>query len=139
MLAFMGSAASASADARPAHAKMVSAINKVRAGHGLRPFSTSGSLHRSSTRFASHLMASDAFGHRSRVSASRSFHSLGEALAMRSGASPQTIATLRGWLNSPGHRRIVLSRRATRIGVGVARGRFRGGTAVIWVLQVGRP
>jgi uncharacterized protein YkwD len=139
MLAFAASTTSATASARPADAKMVSAINKVRARHGLRPFSTSRSLERSSERFASRLMRSDTFGHRSRVSASASFHNLGEALALRSGSRPATLATLRNWLSSPGHRGIVLSRRATRVGVGVAGGRFRGGRAVIWVLQVGRP
>ena len=139
MLVFAASAASPTASARPADAKMVSAINKVRARHGLRPFSPSRSLERSSERFAGRLIRSGAFGHRSRVSASRGFHNLAEALALRSGHRPQTLATLRNWLNSPGHRSIVLSRRATRVGVGVAGGRFRGGQAVIWVLQVGRP
>lgn len=138
MLAIAGSAASPAA-AGGTDDRMVSAINQTRAHHGLRPLAVSPSLHRSSRRFAGRLMGAGVFAHRSGVSASRRFHNLGEALAMSSGLRPRAFATLRGWLNSPAHRRIVLSRGVTRLGVGVARGRFRGRAAVIWVLQVGRP
>ena len=39
---------------------------------------------------------------------------------------------------SPVHRAIVLTRAMRWIGVGMSRGRFGGGRAVIWVLQVGK-
>ncbi len=129
----------ATAQGNSAEGRMIAQINKVRASHGLHPLARSGSLQRSSGRFARTLMSSDTFGHRARVSASGRFSALGEALAMRSGTAPNARATLRSWLGSPGHRRIVLSGRASRLGVGVASGNFRGGGAQIWVLQVGRP
>jgi len=46
--------------------------------------------------------------------------------------------TLRSWLASPAHRKLVLNRGMPWIGLGMARGRFGGHRAVIWVLQVGK-
>jgi uncharacterized protein YkwD len=124
---------------RSSEHQMISQINKVRASHGLHRLARSNSLQRSSGRFAAALMSSDTFAHRARISASGRFRALGEALAMRSGTAPNARAALRSWLHSSAHRKIVLSSRASRLGVGVASGNFRGSAAQIWVLQVGRP
>jgi hypothetical protein len=83
-------------------------------------------------------MANDAFGHRAHGSASPRFNKLGEALAMHSGRKPGVRRTVRQWLASPVHRKIVLSRGMPWIGLGMSRGRFGGHHAVIWVLQVGK-
>jgi uncharacterized protein YkwD len=117
---------------------MLQKINEARAKHGLPALRSSPSLGRTSSRFARWQMAHDAFGHRAGVSASHRFDRLGEALAMHSGRKPGVRGTLRQWLSSPGHRKIVLSRGMPWIGVGMARGRFGSRRAVIWVLQVGK-
>lgn len=116
---------------------MLRRINATRAGHGLPALRRSRSLASSSGRFARWLMSNGVFGHRAGVSASHRFRRLGEALAMHSGSRPGVRGTLRRWLGSPAHRAIVLTRSMRWIGVGMARGRFGGHPAVIWVLQVG--
>jgi uncharacterized protein YkwD len=127
----------ATVEAHHAASTMVGKINKVRAQHGLPPLRSSPSLNRSSRRFARTMIRRDFFGHRARVSASRRFHRLGEALAMRSGRRPGVRGTLRSWMRSPSHRRLVLTRANRYVGAGMARGRFGGRRAVIWVMQVG--
>ena len=117
---------------------MLRKINATRARHGLPSLRRSRSLRHSSGRFARWLMGHDLFAHRAHVSASPRFRKLGEALAMHSGRKPGVRSTLRRWLGSPVHRAIVLTRAMRWIGVGMSRGRFGGGRAVIWVLQVGK-
>jgi hypothetical protein len=84
------------------------------------------------------MMATDVFGHRARVSADRrKFRRLGEAVAMHSGGARRIGFTIRAWLRSPAHRRIVLTRSHRWLGAGLARGGFGGRRKAIWVLQVG--
>jgi uncharacterized protein YkwD len=128
----------APAQAGHAGGLMLEKINQTRARHGLPPLRRSPSLRRSSGRFAHYLMSHDTFGHRAHVSASHRFHKLGEALAMHTGGKPGVRGTLRKWLRSPGHRKLVLTRAMRWIGVGMSRGRFGSHRAVIWVLQVGK-
>jgi uncharacterized protein YkwD len=117
---------------------MVAKINQVRGRYGLRPLHVSPSLMRSSQRFSSDLLHANAFGHRSHVSANGRFSRLGEALAMHNGSRAGIARTVRAWLNSPPHRREVLTSSMSLVGTGMARGRWRHGRAVIWVLQVGK-
>lgn len=126
--------------AAPASASppMVRKINQARRAHGVRPLRYSHSLGHSSARFAHHLMAIDYFGHASRIHASRRFSALGECLARQSGWRLRRSRVVRGWMGSPVHRMILLSRRFNRVGAAPARGIFRGRRATIWVVQVGR-
>ena len=117
---------------------MISAINQVRAQHGLPAFVSSSSLHGSAERYSEWLMANDVFAHQSRIQASSQFDMLGEALAMHSGHRFKVWGTIRQWMNSPPHRAILLSPTMRRGGAGVTRGRFGSGAATIWVLHVGR-
>jgi uncharacterized protein YkwD len=138
LLACLALAFPAPVQANHAQRLMVEKINKVRARNGLRPFRRSPSLTRTSSRFARWLMARDLLAHRARVSASRRFRRLGEALAMHTGRKPGVRGTLRAWLASPPHRQIVLTRSMRWAGVGLSRGRFGRRRAVIWVLQTGK-
>jgi uncharacterized protein YkwD len=117
---------------------LIGKINQVRAAHGLKKLRISKSLSRSSTRYSHRLMATGYFGHASRIQASRRFRRLGEVLEWRRGHRPGVRSTLRDWLNSPGHRSVILSPGFRYIGAGLARGRFRGRRAGIWVAQLGR-
>jgi uncharacterized protein YkwD len=121
-----------------AERKMTSAINAVRAQHGLPAFERSASLTGSAERYSRYLMENDVFGHQSSIQASSRFALLGEALAMHTGRRFNVWSTVRQWLGSPSHRDILLSPVMRRQGAGVTRGRFGSGRAVVWVLHVGR-
>ena len=117
---------------------MVRKINKVRHAHGLPSLHGSRSLAHSASGFARHLMRADVFSHASRIHASSRFRRLGEMLALNSGLRAQRSKAVRGWLRSPHHRALMLSRSFTSVGAGLARGSFQGGRATIWVVQLGR-
>ena len=124
----------------PASARgtMLAQINAVRAYVGVHPLRLSRSLNTSSSVFARRLMRRDVFGHASRIQASSRFRMLGEILELHGGHRPQVGATVRAWLRSPGHRRVLLSRKYYWIGLGRSAGSFRGRRATIWVGQFGR-
>jgi uncharacterized protein YkwD len=134
--------AAAGARARAANAaaesKMLTAINKVRAKHGLAAFRASSSLMGSARRYSRWLMANDAFRHLSRIQASSRFFMLGEALAMHTGRSFSVRGTINQWMASPPHRALVLSSAMKWAGAGVTRGRFGASQSTIWVLHTGR-
>ena len=126
-------AAPAAADA-PA---MVKKINDVRANHGLRPLRHAPSLTRSASSYASVMMSRDFFGHSSHIRAPRRFRRLGEAIAYRRGYRRSTSGTLRAWLQSPGHRALILSSTFRFVGAGLSMGSCRGRAATIWVVHLG--
>ena len=117
---------------------VVKKINKVRRAHGLPALRYSPSLARSSRRFARHLMRVDRFAHARRVLAGGHFWRLGECLGRQLGWRLRPSRVVRGWLRSPRHRAIVLSRRFNRVGAGRARGLLWGRPSTIWVAQFGR-
>ncbi|MBE2317296.1 CAP domain-containing protein [Solirubrobacter sp. CPCC 204708] len=104
----------------------VAAVNAERARRALPPLASSVVLERSSDRFADRLARSGRFAHdaRIRVDGGR-FSALGEALARGDGLSPADA--VRAWMDSPPHRRLVLSPRYTHVGAGAARA---GGTTI---------
>jgi uncharacterized protein YkwD len=117
---------------------MLAQINAARAGSGVHALRGSTSLNSSAARYARYLMRRGYFGHASRIRASGHFRVLGEVLEMHSGSGPQVGSTLQAWLNSPGHRDVLMSGRFFWIGLGKATGRFHGRTSTIWVGQLGR-
>jgi uncharacterized protein YkwD len=121
-----------------AEGDMVTAINKVRARHGLHAFRSSRSLNGSASRFSRWLMANDTFRHLNRIQASQRFAMLGEALAWHAGRSFGVQRTISQWMGSPPHRALMLSPTMQWGGAGVTRGRLGATEATIWVLHVGR-
>lgn len=117
---------------------LVNKINKTRANHGLPALRESRGLARTSRRYARHLMAIDWLGHAARIRAPRRYRRLGEVLALTRGWRLRRSRAVRAWLNSPAHRRILLSRSFNQVGAGVSRGRFHGRPSTIWVAQFGR-
>jgi hypothetical protein len=47
-------------------------------------------------------------------------------------------ATLHAWLDSPSHRRLVMTSSMGMVGIGHARGLYYGRPRTIWVVQVAR-
>jgi uncharacterized protein YkwD len=132
--AFATTAASASANAQR---DAIERLNQIRRAHGLAGLRPSPSLHRSSTRYARHMMSRGYFGHGARIAVGSRFGRAGETLELHSGWDPQPERTISNWMNSPGHRAVLLSARFRWVGMGVARGRNSSGPVTFWVAHVG--
>jgi uncharacterized protein YkwD len=136
----------AHASASPAHLSTPAAshalrclINGVRRAHHLRPVRANHRLRFAARRHASDMAGRDYFAHASpggTTMESRIRHAgylggvrewwLGEALAWGNGGAGAPRAILRGLLNSPPHRAILLDPGFRDVGIGVARGAPRG-------------
>ena len=117
--------------------QMLSKINSYRASHGLPKVRKSKSLASSAERYSWKQMRNGYFGYSSRIQASSKYRRLGEILAWRKGTSAAINATFRMWLNSGGHRSVIVDRNFRYAGAGFAAGNFRGGRAAIWTVQFG--
>jgi uncharacterized protein YkwD len=132
----IAAAIAAPAAAAPAGAA-IDQLNDIRRASGLAPLRQSPALARSSTRYARHMIRADYFGHSSRIAVSSQFGRAGETLALHNGFSPQAGATIAGWMNSPGHRAVLLSSQYRFVGMGLARGRIGSRLVTVWVAHVG--
>jgi uncharacterized protein YkwD len=127
-------AASAAADAQ---SDAIAQLNQIRQAHGLTALRSSESLHRSSSRYAKHMIDADYFGHASRIAASSAFGRVGETLELHSGWNADAGQTIDEWMNSPGHRAVLLSSSYRWVGMGIARGRIGSRLVTVWVAHVG--
>ena len=152
--AFSSPAAAASsrcahASAAPAHLSTPAAshalrclINGVRRAHHLRPVRADRHLRSAARRHAGDMAGRDYFSHaspggttmESRVRSAGYLRRvrewwLGEAIAWGNGGAGAPRAILRGLLNSPPHRAILLDPGFRDLGIGVARGAPRGAGA----------
>jgi uncharacterized protein YkwD len=126
-----------SAAAAPAEHEAIDALNDVRRAHGLAALRVSDSLNRSSGQYARKMLRHDFFGHGPRIDVAGGFRSAGETLAYHTGWAAQPRRTISRWMNSPGHRAVLLSPAFRWVGMGVARGRLGGSVATTWVAHVG--
>jgi uncharacterized protein YkwD len=129
--------ATPAAASRSAESQMLAQVNSFRAKHGLPHVRRSKSLERSAERYSHKQMREGYFGHASRIQASSKYRRLGEILAWNSGSRAQVSHTFHMWLNSSGHRAIIMDRQFRYMGFGLVVGRFRGHTAGIWTGQFG--
>ena len=123
--------------AASAEDQMVAKINSYRAKHGLPGVRKSKSLTRSAERYSWKMMRSGYFGHANRIQASSSYRRLGEILAYTSGTRPRVSEAFRMWLNSSGHKAVIMDRSFRYVGAGAASGRFRGRKATLWTVHFG--
>jgi uncharacterized protein YkwD len=126
-----------SAAAGGAERKAINALNDVRRANGVAPLRVSESLNRSSGRYARRMLRYDFFGHGARIDVAGRFRSAGETLAFHTGWKAQPRRTVWRWMNSPGHRAVLLSSRYRWVGMGLARGRLGSRVATTWVAHVG--
>jgi len=115
----------------------ISQLNQIRSASGLPALKASESLYRSSTKYARKMIDTDYFGHASRIAASNVFGRVGETLEMHSGWKPDASGTISDWMNSPGHRAVLMSRAYRWVGMGVARGKLGTRLVTVWVAHVG--
>ena len=127
-------AASAAATAQQ---DAIDQLNQIRQANGLAQLRASESLHRSSSRYARHMIATDYFGHASRIAASSAFGRVGETLELHSGWKADATQTIDEWMNSSEHRAVLLSAAYRYVGMGVARGRIGSNLVTVWVAHVG--
>ena len=117
---------------------MVRKVNAYRSKHGLPRVRASRSLMASADRYSWRQLRGGFFGHSSSIQASSKYRLLGEVLAWHTGLAARPSLAFRMWLNSGGHRAVILDRRFRYVGAGRASGRFRGGRATIWTMHFGR-
>jgi len=119
-----------------AERKVIRLVNQIRTRHGLRRLKASRALSRAAGGHSSDMVRRDFFGHASsngtpmnrRVKTYTRARWVGENLAIVSGRGTAG-RVVRMWMNSAGHRRVILDRKSRRIGVGRRSGRvgsFRG-------------
>jgi uncharacterized protein YkwD len=104
---------------------VVRAINGARAHYGIAGLVGSPRLARAADRHSHHMLAADYFSHGAfarRVRRYASFRRIGETIAMTSRCSARRV--VRMWLNSPGHRAVLLSPGFRRVGIGRRTGRL---------------
>ena len=115
----------------------ISQLNQLRQASGLPALQASESLHRSSTRYARRMIAADHFGHASRIAASSAFGRIGETLELHPGWQADPAQTISAWMNSSGHRAVLMSSAYRWVGMGIARGKLGSRLVTVWVAHVG--
>jgi len=120
---------------RDERAATLRALNAVRARHGKQPLVPDVRLNRAARRHSREMVRRRYFAHESpggarfsaRIAATgwmrrRGRWSVGETLAWGWGARARPSGVVAAWLASPSHRRVALSSRYRRVGIGIVRG-----------------
>ena len=125
---------------------IVRAINRQRAKHGLARVRSSRRLARAADFHSWEMLDADYFAHESRDGGSfdrrirryARHRSLGETLAMLGGCgSGSARRVVRMWMNSSGHRAVLLSSSYRRIGIGKRAGSLGGNRACLVTADFG--
>lgn len=140
----------ASADQRPQAAvaaaarfgpAVVAELNRIRARSGLPAVRHDRRMSRTASVHSRHMVRTGALVHGAwtgRVArAAGSSGAVGEVLGwLRRGSPPREArGIVRGWLNSPPHRHVLLDPRFRRVGIGRAAGRFGGTKAAVYTVD----
>jgi uncharacterized protein YkwD len=112
-----GTVQSASAMTR-SEAKLLAAVNRARANHGLRKLKLGGRLQRGAHAWAKYLQRRNVFYH------ARLASGVSENIGWLSCRRHWARVMVHWWLDSYAHRVNLLDRSARRIGVGVAKGSY---------------
>ncbi len=136
-----------------AEAKILRLVNHARAQRGLKTVKVVRPLDRAALRHARDMIARDYFSHSSLAGATvgararRSGYSVtgcsrwavGEVIAWGTSSKGTPERIVRGWMRSRSHRRIILGKRWRDVGIGCARGTFKGRPgAIMYTVDFGR-
>jgi uncharacterized protein YkwD len=125
---------------------IVRAINRQRSKHGLAKLSASRRLAKAADFHSWEMLDADYFAHESRdggpfaerVRRYASHRSLGETIAMLGGCGRKAAKrVVRMWMDSPGHRAILLSSSYRRVGLGKRTGSLGGDRACVVTADFG--
>lgn len=117
---------------------VVRAINSARAHHGLKRLKPARRLAAAADVHTRSMLVRNYFSHGAfaqRVRRYVSFRRIGETIAWSSRCSARRI--VRMWLNSPGHRAVLLSRGFHRVGVGRRKGKLGSQRACVVTADFG--
>ncbi len=133
-----------------ARKSMICLTNWARHRKGLKRYKVNSRLTRSAATKASDVLDCNEFSHSAcgrpftfwmdkyRYTAKPGW-SAGENIAWGSGSFGSSRAIFRAWLNSPGHRRAILSKEYVELGIGLDHGKLDNVTgARVWVQHFGR-
>ena len=120
--------------------KVVKLVNRIRARHGLKRVRTSRTLARAATDHTSDILRTDVLSHASadgtpmatRVRRYTGADWVGENVAAVWGRGSAARKVVRMWMASPGHRAVLLSGAASRVGVGRAVGTMAGAKRAVF-------
>lgn len=131
-------------------ATMLRLINHARTSRGLAAVETIASLDRAALLHSRDMIAHDYFSHTSRDGSTLAGRarsegyptggsSLGEVIALGSSYKGTPESLFKGWMRSSGHRQIILTKRWRDVGLGCARGTYKGYSGVvIFTVDFGR-
>jgi uncharacterized protein YkwD len=149
-VAFLATPASASAGGKArldgAERAMVRAINRQRANHGLGGLKASSGLSRAADYHSWEMLDANYFAHTSRdggpfdarVRRFADHRSVGETLAWLSNCGGgYARKVVRMWMDSPGHRAILLSSGFRRVGIGKRNGSLGSGSVCVVTADFG--
>jgi uncharacterized protein YkwD len=120
--------------------KVIRLVNQIRARRGLRRLRVSPALARAAGVHSADMLRGGFFGHASgdgtpmstRVKRYTNARWVGENLAIVRRRRVGANRVVRMWMNSPGHRRVMLARNSRRIGVGRSTGRIGSVSAAVF-------
>jgi uncharacterized protein YkwD len=126
--------------------EMLDQVNAARKREGLKPLRLNPTLAKSAQRHAEDMLKRGYFDHRSPAgttvrersrAAGYQWAAIGENIAFGQTSVDEVVET---WLESPGHRKNILSPNFSELGVGLALGRGPDGKyQVLWVQNFGAP
>ena len=124
--------------------EMLASVNAARRKAGFNPLTGSSLLDKAAQRHAEDMLARGYFAHKSPAgttvreraqAAGYDWRTIGENLAYGQTSVPEVMET---WINSPGHRKNILTASFAELGVGVAMGRGADGKyQIYWVQNFG--
>jgi uncharacterized protein YkwD len=132
---------------------MLKLINHARTSRGLHALSSYDALHKAALSHSADMIKRDYFGHSSLGGAGVSARArqagystsgwsqwaVGEVIAWGCGSRGAPQAVFKAWMHSSSHRSIILGKRWRDVGLGCARGTFKGIRGVVmYTVDVGR-
>jgi uncharacterized protein YkwD len=153
VLLTLGAAPAPAFDRQANESTMLKLINQARTSRGLHSLSAYSALHEAARSHSADMIKRDYFGHSSLGGAGVSARarragysvngwsqwSVGEVIAWGCGARGTPQAVFKAWMHSSSHRNIILGKRWRDVGVGCARGTFKGlSSVVMYTVDVGR-
>jgi uncharacterized protein YkwD len=111
-------------------ARILGAMNRVRAAHGIRPLRADPTLTRAARSHSRDMLRRNYFAHGAFAARMSAFHApgriLGENIAWGAGRLGAAAHVVQMWLESPEHRANVLQPGFTRVGLSAPEGPFAG-------------
>lgn len=134
-------------------ATMLRLVNRARVSRGLHAVKVASPLRRAALAHSRDMLARDYFAHSSLAGATLakrarsagysasgcSQWAVGEVIAFGSSSRGRPLTIFRAWMRSSAHRQVILTKRWRDVGIGCARGSYRGiPNVVMYTIDFGR-